>query len=249
MVNPALFFPDTSTLISLFDESDPLHERASEAIRGYKVCEVFIPNSVLAEWQSRTIREHKGLVMHTVLELDKKRKTGVDNISTGEFNALVDNAANNIRKNHGIESRKLDRARVTIQEEINKYYETSSGSISHNKPITEIKKYLMRLSYRFFEQGMGVIVFFIKHGYSHPGIKEETEKKVKEYISQHKIDLETSDAMIFVDLIRYVAADIKMYDFVVGDKAFYTKGQKYVNSYDELKSRVNFIFLSSSNVK
>jgi len=241
----SLFFPDTSTLISLFDEYEPLHSRASEVIRKYKVGEVFVPMSVQAEWQSRVVREHKQLVMQTVIILDRKRKEENEFITLSEFNTAVDNAANGIRIKKGIEPRKLDRARFTLQKEIRDFYKNSSGVVVDKKLIADIKEYMMKLSYSFYERGTAVISFLVQHGYSHPDIPDEIEKKVKIFISQQRIDMETQDAMILSDLIRYVAADGEVYDFVVGDKDFYKKGQKYVDSYDGVKGRINFILLGA----
>jgi predicted nucleic acid-binding protein len=241
----SLFFPDTSTLISLFDEDEPLHSRASEIIRKYRVGEVFVPMSVQAEWQSRSVREHNRLVINTAIFLDNKRKEGKESINIGEFNTIVDNAANKIRNEPSIEPRKLDRARFTLQKEISNFYKNSYGVSAHSKSIADIKEYMMKLSYTFFERGTGVITFFVQHGYSHPDIPEEIEKKVKMFISQQRIDMETQDAMILSDLIRYVAADGEVYDFVVGDKKFYKKGKKYVDSYDSVKGRINFVLLGA----
>lgn len=242
----AVFFPDTSTLMSLFDETEPLHDRAREILRQYKIKEVFVPMTVQTEWQSRAQREHKRLVTNTIRQMDLKRGKGVTELTVSEFNILIDTAATEIRGKPTIEGRKLDQARKNLQREIASTFRTSAGITVTKRPIEDVKEYIIRLNYAFFEKSVGVIGFFIQHGYSHPDIKEEVENAVKKYISEHKIELETQDAMILGDMLRYAVADSEEYDFVVGDKAFYKKSQEYISSYDGVNSRVNFKLLSSN---
>lgn len=88
----AIFFPDTSTLISLFDEEDPLHYKAREVIREYRIKEIFVPMSVLTEWQSRTMRERNRLVTATIRLLDKKRNENVSELTVRDLNIIIDAA-------------------------------------------------------------------------------------------------------------------------------------------------------------
>lgn len=242
----SVFFPDTSTLMSLFDETEPLYDRAREILRQYKIKEVFVPVTVLTEWQSRAMREHKRLVTQTIIQMDRKRGKGFTDLTVSDFNMLVDSAAAEIRGKPKIEGRKLDQARSNLQKEIAGTFRTPAGATVTKRSIGEVKEYIIRLNYAFFERGMGVIGFFIQHGYSHPDIKEEVENAVRKYLSEHRIDMETQDSMILGDMLRYAAADSEDYDFVVGDKNFFKKGQEYIDSYDGVKSRVTFRYLGAS---
>ena len=159
---------------------------------------------------------------------------------------IVDAAAREIRGKPGIESRKLDQDRSALQKEITTLFQTPNGMTVTERSVLEIKDYILRLKYAFYEKGINIIGFFIQHGYSHPDISEEVEKAVKTYMSEHRMDLETQDAMILSDLIRYAAADSEEYDFVVGDKNFFKKGQQYIDSIDCVKSKVSFKLLSGS---
>lgn len=242
----SVFFPDTSTLISLFDDTEPLHNRARDILRQYKIKDVFVPVTVQTEWQSRAMREHQDLVRNTIIHIDLKRREGKSTLTVGDFNVLVDSAATEIRGKPKIEGRKLDRARSNLQREIASTFKTASGKTVTSRSIDDVKEYIIRLNYAFYEKSMSVIGFFIQHGYSHPDIKEDVEKAVKQFISEHRIDMETQDSMILGDLLRYAAADSEDYDFVVGDKNFFKKGQEYINSYDGVKSRVTFKLLGAS---
>ncbi len=241
----SVFIPDTSTLMSLFDDNEPLHKKARDILRQYKIREIFVPVTVQAEWQSRVMREHRELVRVTIKHMDRKKGKGNLNLTMGDFNVLIDSAATEIRNNPKIESRKLDLARSNLQREIAQTFKTQSGNTVTSRPINDVKEYIIRLNYAFYEKGMGVIGFFIQHGYDHPDVKEDTEKRVKKFISEHPIDLDTQDSMILSDLLRYAACDSEDYDFVVGDKKFFRKGQDYFDSYDGVKSRVTFKLLSA----
>ena len=207
---------------------------------------MFVPVTVQTEWQSRAMREHKNLVRITIRHMDIKKSEGSSSLTVGDFNVLVDTAATEIRGKPKIEGRKLDQARSNLQREIASTFKTASGKTVTRRTIDEVKEYVIRLNYAFYEKSMGVIGFFIHHGYSHPDIKEEVEKAVKKFMSEHIINMETQDSMILGDLLRYAAADSENYDFVVGDKNFYKKGQDYINSYDGVKSRVNFKLLGAN---
>ena len=242
----SIFFPDTSTLMSLFDETDPLHNRARDILRNYKIKDVFMPGTVITEWQSMARREHKKLVGNTIRLMDSKRSEGVSTLTVRDFNVLVDSAATEIRGKGKIEGRKLDQARSNLQREIESTFRTNSGKTITSRQIYDLKEYIIRLNYAFFERSMGVIGFFIQHGYSHPDIKEDVERAVKLFMSEHRIDLETQDSMILGDLLRYAAADSEDYDFVVGDKGFFKKGQEYITLYNGVISRVSFKLLAAS---
>lgn len=242
----SIFFPDTSTLMSLFDETDPLHNRARDILRNYKIKDVFMPGTVITEWQSMARREHKKLVGNTIRLMDSKRSEGVSTLTVRDFNVLVDSAATEIRGKGKIEGRKLDQARSNLQREIESTFRTKSGKTITSRPIDDLKEYIIRLNYAFYEKSMGVIGFFIQHGYSHPDIKEDVERAVKLFMSEHRIDLETQDSMILGDLLRYAAADSEDYDFVVGDKTFFKKGQEYIKLYNGVISRVSFKLLAAS---
>lgn len=240
----AVFFPDTSTLISLFDEKDPLHNKAREVIRECGIKEIFVPMSVQTEWQSRTMREHNRLVLATIRLLDKKRNEKVSELTIRDLNIIIDAASREVKNYQGINSRKLDHVKSDLQKVIAEAFRTEFATPLTKLGVLEIKGYMIRLKYAFYEKGTSIIGFFIQHGYSHPDISEEVEKSVKKYISEHVIELETQDAMILGDLMRYAAADTEIYNFVVGDKDFFKKGSKYVDSFDIVKSKLNFIFLS-----
>ena len=234
-----LFYPDTSAVMALFDDQDPLHERAKEVIRGYRVADVFIPFNVQMEWQSRTMREHNRLIPRVLQELDLSSSRGKENLSFGEFNTMVDRAANDVRMLAGIDGRKLDKARTHLQGDIlNNFKE------SHLNTRT-LKEYILGLTYAFFERGAGVIQFFIENGHVHSDVPSDIEKKVKEYIAKNKIDLETGDAMILGELMKYALSDKEDYDFVLGDRRFHTKGQSYIEKYDGVKDRIRFVSISA----
>ena len=241
----SIFFPDTSTLMSLFDETEPLHNRARDTLRQYKIKDVFMPATVQTEWQSRAMREHRQLVLQTIILMDGRRREGKLTMTVREFNILSDSAASKLREKPNIEGRKLDRARRDLQKEIASSFKTKSGDSITHRPVDDLKEQILRLNYAFYEKGMSVIGFFIQHGYSHPDIKEDVEKAVKQFMSEHRIDLETQDSMILGDLLRYVASDSEDYDFVVGDKNFFKKGQNYIKLYDGVTYRVTFKLLSS----
>lgn len=239
----SLFFPDTSTLISLLDEEEPFHDKAREIMREYRIADIFVPMSVQAEWQSRVMREHRKMVTGIIRLIDKKRSENIMEMTSAEFNVIADTAAREIKGQRGIESRKLDQVRSYMQKEMANFYRSSSGKSVSKRKSVEIKEHILRLDYVFYSKGTAVIGFFIKHGYSHPDIPEEVEKTVKNHISEHRIDLETQDAMILGDLMCYAAADSQEYDFVVGDKNFFKKGKEYVKAFDGVNSKVNFRYL------
>ena len=241
----SIFFPDTSTLMSLFDETEPLHKRARDTLRHYKIKEIFMPVTVQTEWQSRAMREHRQLVRQTIILMDSKRSEGKIMITVREFNILIDSAATKLRQKPSIEGRKLARARRELQKEIASRFKTKSGEFITEISVDYLKDQILRLNYAFYEKGMSVIGFFIQHGYSHPDIKEDDEKAVKQFMSENKIELETQDSMILGDLLRYVVSDSEYYDFVVGDKNFFKKAQNYIKLYDGVASRVTFKLLSA----
>lgn len=243
----SLFFPDTSTLISLFDESEPLHSRAKDVLRDYKVRDIFIPMNVMAEWQARVMREHDNLKRKVIMELDRRRFEGVNELTNVEFNILVEQTASAIKseKQFGpIEPRKLDRAKSDLLKEISKAYRNNSGSRMSNKAVEFLKSFILNLKYVYYDRGVGVLGFFIHNGYVHPDISKESEEKVKKFISENRIELKSGDAMILSELIRYAVSDSEKYDFVVGDKKFFRTGKNYVELYDGLTARVNFIYLA-----
>lgn len=222
-------------------------KRPEKLFGGYRIADIFVPMSVQTEWQSRVTREHKKMVTSIIRLIDRKRSENIMEMTVAEFNVIADTAAREIKGQRGIESRKLDQVRSYLQKEMADFYRSPSGkSVSKRKSI-EIKDHILRLDYVFHENGTAVIGFFIKHGYSHPDISEEVEKTVKSYISEHRIDLETQDAMILGDLIRYAVADSQEYDFVVGDKNFFKKGKEYVREFDGVKSKINFRFLGGTD--
>lgn len=239
-----IFFPDTSTLISLFDETDPLHKKVNEIVRKYRIKDIFVPMTVQTEWQSRTMREFRKLVITTVRLLDEKRVNGKLELTMGEFNVIVETAATQIRDTARIEHRKLDRAKKDLEKEISQSFRNSSGTSLTKLKTQRIKENILRLTYAFYERGTSVIGFFIQHGHSHPDISEDVEKSVKLFIAEHLIDLETQDAMILGDLIRYSVSDSEIYEFVVGDKDFFKKGQKYIELYESAKDKIVFKFLN-----
>jgi hypothetical protein len=229
--------------MSLFDDTEPLHKKAKEMLREYRIKDIFVPVTVQTEWQSRAMREHKRLVTTVIINLDKKKKIGNSSMSVKDLNILIDSSASEIRNNSKIEGRKLDLARSSLQREMAKAFKTPSGNMVTKRTTDDLKDYIIRLNYAFFDRGMNVIGFLIQHGYRHPDIKEEDEMAVKQFISKNPINMETQDSMILGDLLRYAVADSADYDFVVGDKDFYKKGQEYINSYDGTKTRVTFKFL------
>ncbi len=232
----SLFYPDTSALIALFDEDDPLHDKAKEVVRDYKIGEVLIPFNVQMEWESRTMREHDRLIPCVVRHLDMIPDSDKEELTQGEFNSVVDRAANEVRTQmSGIDGRKLDRARVHLQDSVRKSFQ------DRRLTVHDLKQYILNITYVFFDRGIGVIQFFITNGYVPKNISPEVEKKAKNYIAQNKMDLETGDTMILGELIKNVLSDDQTYDFVLGDITFCKKGQRYVGQYDGIKSRINFV--------
>ena len=241
----SIFYPDTSTIMSLFDETEPLHNRAKDILRQYKIMDVFVSTIVQTEWQSRTMREHRELVLKTIVLIDAKKGKEDSMMTATKFNVLVDNAANIIRSKPTIESRKLDRARANLQKEIARSFNSISGAPVTSRSIDYLKEQIIRINYAFYEKGQGVIGFFIRHGYRHPGVNEDVDSAVKQFLSEHETGLETQDSMVLADLLRYAASDSNNYDFVVGDKNFYKKGKEYIKLYDDVASRVKFKLLSA----
>ena len=236
-----LFYPDTSAVMALFDEEDPLHEKAKEVIRGYRVADIFIPFNVQMEWQSRTMRELNRLIPRVVQHLDSLSSSGEENLSFGKFNAMVDRVANDVRELVGIERRKLDKVRIYLQAEIRNNFKESLLN------IRVLKEHIVRLTYAVYERGAGVIQFFIENGYVHSDVSSEIEKKVKEYVAKNKIDLETSDSMILAELMKYALSDREDYDFVLGDRNLHTRGQSYIEKYHGVKDRIRFVFIGASS--
>lgn len=95
----SLFFPDTSTLISLLDEEEPFHDKAREIMREYRIADIFVPMSVQAEWQSRVMREHRKMVTGIIRLIDKKRSENIMEMTSAEFNVIADTAAREIKGN------------------------------------------------------------------------------------------------------------------------------------------------------